>query len=126
MSPPKASRPSHPKEIHVSEVQFLGEHDGAPERLLKGRLTEFFQRDKSVHRAYLAVAILDGQASVTLCLKTQSGVDRGLAEKIGAVFGMIFNAQEHLDIVFLNEQQESQVRRVCSMFFDSNDGCNRR
>lgn len=126
MSRVKPSGPNHPQEMHVSEVQFVGEQDGAPERLLKGRLTGFFQRDKSVHRAYLARTSLEGQASVALCVKTQFGADRGLAEKIGAIFGMIFNAREHLDIIFLSEQQESQLKRVCSTFFDSNDDCNRR
>ena len=124
MSHPKPSAHNHPQEMHVSEVQFLGEQDGAPERLLRGRLAEFFQRDKSVHRAYLARTSLDGQASVALCVKTQFGADRGIAEKIGAIFAMIFNAAEHLDIIFLSEHQESQLKRVCSAFFDSdsNDG----
>jgi hypothetical protein len=118
MSRAKLSTAKPPQEMHVSEVQFLGEQDGAPERLLKARLSEFFQRDKSVHRAYLTRTRIEGQASVALCVKTQFGADRGLAEKIGAIFGMIFNADEHLDIVFLSEQQESQLKRVCSTFFD--------
>jgi hypothetical protein len=126
MSRLKPSAPNHPQKMQVSEVQFLGEQDGAPERLLKGRLTEFFQRDKSVRRAYLARTSLEGQASVALCVITEFGVDRGLAEKIGAIFGMIFNAHEHLDIIFLSEQQESQIKRVCSTFFVSKDGYNRR
>jgi hypothetical protein len=126
MSRVKLSVLNPPQEMQVSEVHFLGEQDGAPESLLKSRLTELFQRDKSVYRAYLARTSLEGQASVTLCVKTQFGADRGLAEKIGAIFGMVFNAHEHLDIIFLSEQQERQVKRVCSTFFDSNDGCNRK
>jgi type III secretion system (T3SS) SseB-like protein len=126
MSRIKPSAPNHPQEMQVSEVQFLGEQDGPPERLLKNRLTEFFRRDKSVHRAYLARTSLEGQASVALCVKTEFSADRGLAEKIGAIFGMIFNAREHLDIIFLSDQQESELKRVCSMFFDSNDDCSRR
>jgi hypothetical protein len=126
MSRVKPSAPNHPQEMRVSQVQFLGEQDGAPERLLKGRLIEFFERDKSVHRAYLARMSLEEQASVALCVKTQFGADRGLAEKIGAIFGRIFNSLEHLDIIFLSEQQESQLKRVCSTFFDSDDDCNRR
>src|SRR4029077_18035942 len=108
----------HPQEMQVSEVQFLGEQDGPPERLLKRRLTEFFQRDQSIHRADLARTSLEGHASVALCVKTQFGADRGLAEKIGAIFGMIFNAHEHLDIIFLRDKQECQLKTVCSTFFD--------
>jgi SseB protein C-terminal domain len=124
MSRVKPPAPNHPHEMQVSEVKFLSEQDGPPERLLKGRLTEFFQRDKSVHRAYLARTSLERQASVALCVRTQYGADKGLAEKIGAIFGMVFNAHEHLDIIFLSEQQESQVKRVCSTFFNSDDDFN--
>lgn len=121
MSRIKRSASNCPQEMQVSEVKFFGEQDGVPERLLKGKLTQFFQCDKSVYRAYLARTNLEGQTSVALCVKTQFGADRGLAEKIGAIFGTIFNAHEHLDIIFLSEQQESQLKRVCSTFFDSND-----
>jgi SseB protein C-terminal domain len=117
----KRSVSKHPHEMRVSDVRFLGEQDGPPERLLKERLTEFFQRDKSIHRAYLAQVSLEGQTSVALCLKTQFGPDRGLAEKIGAIFGMIFSADEHLDIIFLSDQQESELGKGCSAFF-----CSRR
>ncbi|SRR6266480_412992 len=113
----KLSLPNHPHEMRVSELRFLGEQDGAPERLLKSRLTEFFQRDKSVHRAYVAKASFEGQIGVALCLRTKFGPDRGLAEKIGTIFGTIFNAHEHLDIIFLSDQQESELTKVCSAFF---------
>jgi hypothetical protein len=68
-------------------------------------------------------ASLDGKAGVALCVKTQCGADRGLAEKIGAIFGMIFNAHEQLDIIFLSDQQGSQLTRVCSPFFNSHNWC---
>lgn len=113
----KPSSSKHPQEIRVPRVQFLGEQDGPPEQLLKDRLTELFQRDKSVHRAYLAKVSLGQQSGVALCLKTQFGADRGLAEKIGAIFGMVFNAHEHLDIMFLSDEQESELAKVCSPFF---------
>jgi hypothetical protein len=113
----KPSLPKHPQEMRVPQVRFLSEQDGPPEQLLKNRLTEFFQHDKSVRRAYLAKVALGEQSSVALCLKTQFGADRGLAEKIGGIFGMIFNAHEHLDIIFLDDQQESELAKVCSPFF---------
>ncbi len=113
----KPSSPKHPQEILVPKIRFLGEQDGPPEQLLKERLAEFFQRDKSVYRAYLAKVSLSEQGGVALCLKTQFGADRGLAEKIGGIFGMIFNAHEHLDIMFLSDEQESELAKVCSPFF---------
>ena len=51
MSRVKVSVLNPPQEMQVSEVHFLGEQDGAPERLLKSRLTEFF----NVIRAFIAL-----------------------------------------------------------------------
>jgi hypothetical protein len=114
----KSSPPKHPVEVRVPKVEFTGEQDGPPEQLLKNRLTEFFRRDKSVRKAYLAKISIGNQAGVALCLKSQFGPDRGLAEKVGAVFRTIFNAEEHLDIIFLNPNQEAELARVCKPFFE--------
>ena len=107
-----------PKEFRVARILFVGEQDGPPEQLLKCQLIQFFRRDRSVHKAYLAKVQLAGQDSVALCLKAQFGIDKGLAEKIGGIFGMIFNSHEHLDIMFLSPEQEFHLSMVCSPFFD--------
>lgn len=114
-------RPSlkHPQEIRVPRVQFLGEQDGPTEQLLKDRLSEFFKKDRSVRAAYLTRVDVGGQTSVALCLKTQFGPDRGLAEKIGVIFKTIFNAQVHLDIMFPTTAQEVELNKVCRPFFES-------
>ncbi len=113
----KRKPPKHPQEIRVPRVQFLGEQDGPAEQSLKGRLAEFFTRDRSVLKAYLARVDVGGQTSVALCLKTQFGPDRGLAEKIGAIFKTIFNAEVHLDIMFATAAQEVELSQVCQPFF---------
>jgi hypothetical protein len=109
--------PTHPQKIVVPSVKFCGEHDGPPERILKERLVEFFQRDRSVSAAFLARVDIGGQMSVALCLKTQFGEDPGLAEKIGAIFKTIFNAQAYLDIMFLTAVQQIELAEVCKPFF---------
>jgi len=113
----KPSVPKHPVEMRVPKVEFIGEQDGPPEQLLKGHLVEFFQRDRSVHKAYLAKVNIGNQAGVALCLVSQFGPDRGLAEKIGAIFKTIFNSHEHLDIMFPNAGQQTELDRVCKPFF---------
>ena len=113
----KRSPSNHPQEIRVPRVQFLGEQNGPAEQLLKDRLSEFFKRDRSVHAAYLARVDIGGQTSVALCLKTQFGPDRGLAEKIGTIFKTIFNAHVHLDIMFPSAAQEAELTKVCRSFF---------
>ena len=47
----KPSARNPPQEMQVSEVQFLGEQNGAPERLLKGKLADYF----NVTRAFIAL-----------------------------------------------------------------------
>jgi len=115
----KRNPPKHPQEIQVPHVKFCGEQDGPPEQLLKNRLSEFFKRDRSVDAAYLARVDVGGQTSVALCLKTQFGADKGLAEKIGTIFKTIFNAQAYLDIMFLNPAQQIELAQVCKPFFES-------
>jgi hypothetical protein len=120
---PKSKK--HPKEIQVRKIRFLGEQDGVPEREFKSRLVEFLQRDQSVVRAYLAQVAYSEQSptAVALCLRSQFGPDRGVAEKIGKIFASMFGGHEHLDIIFLDDQQESGLARVCSSFFgDPNRG----
>lgn len=114
---PKSKK--HAEEIQVPKVSFLGEQDGVPERELKSRLVEFFQRDQSVVKAYLAQVAYSEQSpmAVALCLRSQFGLDRGVAEKIGKIFASMFGGHEHLDIIFLDDQQESKLAKVCSPFF---------
>jgi hypothetical protein len=114
---PKSKK--HPQEIHVPKIRFVGEQDGVPERELKSCLVEFFQRDQSIVKAYLAQVAYSQQSptAVALCLCSQFGPDRGVAEKIGKLFGSMFGGHEHLDIIFLEDQQESDLAKVCPSFF---------
>lgn len=41
-----------------------------------------------------------------------------MVEKIGTVFASVFNSKEHLDIIFLNDQQEKDLLKVCQPFFE--------
>jgi SseB protein C-terminal domain len=107
------------EEVRVDEIRFLGEQDGPPEQLLKEKLTDFFQRDGSVSKAYLAKVDFGKakSASVVLGLRTQFGPDKGMVEKVGAIFAFVFNAKEHLDIMFLTDDQEAQLTKACPPFF---------
>jgi hypothetical protein len=109
--------PKEPQEIRIPRVQFLGEQDGPAEQLLKDRLSEFFKRDRRVYAAHLVRLNVGGQTTVALCLKTQFGPDRDLAEKIGAIFKTIFKANVHLDIMFPSATQEAELVKVCKPFF---------
>ncbi len=104
--------------MRVPEVQFLGEQDGKPERLLKGRLAESLKYRGEVQRAYLAQVISGDQAGVALCIKARHGAaDANLVREVGSIFASIFAKQAHLDILFLSESQEAALRDVCAPFY---------
>src|SRR5690349_6139424 len=98
------------KELQVPDIRFLGEQDGPAEINLKDKFVAFFRRDKSINRAYLARADFGEGTKVSsvLGLRTQFGPDKGMVEKIGSIFASVFNSTQHLDIVFLTDQQEGQ------------------
>jgi hypothetical protein len=97
----------------------LGEQDGIPERILKSRLLEYFKQRVGIRDAYLAQISASDRSSVALCLKTDHGPDHDLVRDIGAIFAAIFGKHEHLDILFLSETQDSELRRVCAPFYKS-------
>ena len=111
------------EEVRVREIRFLGEQNGPPEQLLKDRLADFFRRDRSVSRAYLArVDFGEGkEASVVLAARTQFGPDKGMVEKVGTIFADVFNAKEHLDIMFLTDSQEAELTKTCKPFFEQGE-----
>ena len=113
----KEIRRQHPQELRVPTLEFIGEQDGPSERLLKDQLRRFFERDKSVHRAYLAKVRIGPADGVALCIRSEFGADRGMAEKIGTLFRGIFKFPEHLDIMFLRDAQEKELQQVCKPFF---------
>lgn len=107
------------QELQVLEIEFVGEQDGPPERLLKERLSELFVVDRQLERAYLARVRYAGESGVALCLRNADEQNPKLAEAVGAIFGSIFGVHEHLDIVFVSEGQESGLRSVCRPFYST-------
>jgi hypothetical protein len=102
----------------VENIVFLGEQDGPAEQRLKERLEALFEQNAGVSGAYLARALVDGEATVVLGLQA-SGVDESeLARKIGAVFASIFNARAHLDVVLLSDAQVAAAGRLCRAFYE--------
>lgn len=103
----------------TGEIHFLAEQDGPFERILKEKLVTFFERDRSIIRAYLVRADLKqfGEVAVVLGLRTHFGIDVGVVDKIGQVFASIFRDTQRLEILFLQQESESRVAEVCCPFF---------
>ena len=110
-------RRKSPQEIRQPSIRFLGEQDGEPERQLKSALVQVFEAYPGLGRAYLAVVAYGGsdEFQVSLCLS--GGEDHALIKAVGNCFAQIFSSAEHLDILFLSAEQESELMAVCKPFY---------
>ena len=112
-------------------VQFVGEQDGPPESELKERLADSL-RPMGVRKAYLAVVSYDerkapqntsgdGAAAlnVALCLSLQdTAAERhNIVERASHDFAAMFGPTQHMDIIFLTDQQEAALKKVCRPFY---------
>lgn len=113
----KASRP--PQQLTASVVRFVGEQDGPPERDLKACFVEQFKYEPTVERAYLARADYDDGtgAHVALCVKCFCGGDQTLNARVADIFADMFGSHEHLDVIFLRDDQEQELSQVCPPFY---------
>jgi hypothetical protein len=105
-------------ELEAQDIAFTGEQDGPVEQQLKEQLAQLFDRHPPVVQAFLARATIDGQPTVILGVHADAADESGLAREVGAVFASIFNARQHLDIVFLSDTRLAEVSRVCGAFYD--------
>jgi hypothetical protein len=108
-----------PQKLTRLTTRFIAEQDGPTERDLKAAFVQVFREELAVERAYLALAEHgDGTgAHVTLAIKSSLGEDQSLVRKLMNVFSEMFNSREHLDMVFIREEQEHQLRAVCTPFY---------
>ena len=115
----KPKRPSLPQEMLISDVVFLAEQDGQPERELKAELFDLFKKNINLRSAFLVrMRYSDSQdISVALCLGAMRE-DPELVTSVGAVFHKTFGTDGHLDIVFLTPEQQPEITRVAKPFYN--------
>lgn len=102
-----------------SETRFVAEQIGVPENEFKESIIGLFHDRNRPLRAYL-VQVEYGEKrdfNVALCIALESEDDEKLANDIALVFRRMFGSHEHLDILFVTEEQETQLRKVCCPFF---------
>lgn len=105
--------------LFPSKIKFLCEQDGVPERKLKARLADLFSSISSVNRAYL-VRIDYGNSdefNVALCIRIEPELFDDIDIKINKVFADMFKTDEHLDLLFLTENREIALSKVCRPFY---------
>jgi hypothetical protein len=115
--------PRAPQKLTPPTTRFVGEQDGVSERDLKACFVELFRKQPTVERAYLALAEHgDGRGvHVTLALRCPSGEDPSLIRRLANTFSSMFGSHEHLDMMFIREDQERQLQAVCKPFYRATD-----
>ena len=113
----KASRPA--EVITLPRIEFVGEQAGAFEDDLKAQLRQVLQKTPAVQRAYLARLSYGDPAaySVGLCIRSTAGVDHPLRKRLAHIFTDMFSGDQYLDILFIREDQEEQLKKVCVPFY---------
>jgi hypothetical protein len=113
---------SEAPQVHVEHaVRFVGEQDGHVEREIKELWKSIFLKTPSVERAYLALITYEKSSTPqpALCIQHSEGGNQALVNSVSDPFRKIFNTSAGLEILFLNPEQETQVRRVCKPFYEA-------
>ena len=114
----RVARPST-VEVRPTSIKFIGEQDGPREKMLKAALAMLFQADNIVKRAYLARLDIGEGFTVGLCIKANPLPDLSYPDKINELFMKVMGPGGYLHILFLTDDQEIEVRRVCQPFYES-------
>ena len=103
------------------DIRFLGEQDGLPEQEIKARWKPILASFPDILRAYLAIVSFDGSQTyqVALCIRSRTSDDLRLVDALAQPFREMFNNATPLDIMFLNETEEEQVKSVCRAFYQA-------
>jgi hypothetical protein len=87
--------------------------------LLKRDLILEFVTRPDIQRAYLAKVGFQPQneTAVALCVVSTRPEDRSLVMRVGEIFRRRFAREVALEILFLTNEQEADIARVCSPFY---------
>jgi hypothetical protein len=102
-------------------VEFLGEQSGSVEDTLKRDLILEFATRPDIRRAYLARVNFEtsGESAVALCILSKRPDDQAIVTRVGEMFTRRFSKDAALDILFITEQQDAELARVCRPFYSS-------
>jgi hypothetical protein len=107
------------EQLFPISIKFLGEQDGIPEKNLKSQLVEIFGGLDYVIRAYLVRVVYNdsNEVNVALCIRTEKDASHSLSNAINQVFYRMFRTNEHLDVLYLTEERETTLSKVCTPFY---------
>jgi hypothetical protein len=100
----------------VPRIGFLGEQ-GSPHYELKTQLSRAFKGLPNVRTAYLARVAEGPSTGLRLCVRTELGYDRCVLRSADAAFAALPIEPQTLEVLFVDEEQERELRRVCAPFY---------
>ena len=117
----KKKRRKRTEQLRIPKITFVCEQDGNTERDLKQSIFALLEEREYVYAAYLArVKYNDShELNVALCIRMDREDDSMLRKVIGEIFAAKFNQQEHLDIIFISNEQEEELKQVCRPFYET-------
>ncbi len=104
------------------KIYFIGEQTGRVEDEFKKALYDIFNSSAIPIRAYLFRAnygMENQNFNVVLGIMMEKETQNLLCQEIVKVFKFMFGKYEKLDIMFLNYEQEIELRKICCPFFVS-------
>jgi hypothetical protein len=106
---------------HEAQIDFVGEQLGRVEDEMKSHWASVLTGKPGVKRAYLAIVRYGNKSTYqpALCVRHPLGRDAALVDALSEPFIRTFATGQALDIIFLNDEQEARLRRVCRPFFEA-------
>lgn len=108
-------------EFDQSGMKFISEQDGEPELRFKNEVASFLRQLEEPVSAYLCRVSYpqdDGVDlyHVALCLSTNTDIKEEMVKGASKIFHTMLGAREHLDIMFVDEAKEIELKKVCNYF----------
>jgi len=111
------------EEFHVRRTQFLAEQNGPSEQELKRHLANYFSCVPDVDRAYLVRVAHEKSTDqkVALCLAGGKAKAIEIVQSVSAIFHALFQNSESLDVLFLSDEQKSEVNLIADPFYKADE-----
>lgn len=106
-----------------NKIGFVCEQDSVPEREFKNALIPLLREHDKPVRAYLVQTryVDNMELNVALCFRTEEKEDTYLLNESIKIFKVMFGTKEHVDIIFLDPNQEHAIRKISCPFYVSKD-----
>ena len=98
-----------------ARLGFLGEQE--PQYELKTRLAQSFKGLPNVRAAYLTRVCDGASVDLRLCVRTELGHDQCVMRCAETAFASLRTGSPAVEILFIDETQERELRRVCAPFY---------